>query len=93
MDVWLYLQAYLIISTDLAGTSYFTLFRPAVELAEEIIEERLTMHRGWRGLVLWLIITSILSPVAAYALLKNNNSEFIENYAVIISEGYIEDED
>ena len=39
MDFWIGLKVYTLIAVALAGTSYMTLFRPSIELLEEIVEE------------------------------------------------------
>ena len=79
------LQIYGVVSTALAGTSYFTLYKPAIGLAEEILDEDLPLHKGWLGATLWLIFSGIFSPITAFVLLKNNNDDFIEKYALSIA--------
>lgn len=92
MDFWVVMKVYGIISVALAGTSYFTLYRPSIELTEEILDENLPSHRGWVGVSLWLTFAMILSPLTLYVLLSNDNEDFIEDFAVRLSE-HLMDED
>ena len=88
------LQVYLIVAAALAGTSYFTIYRPAIELTEEILDEDLKFYRGWFGTSLWLVITAIFAPATLIVLLRNNNESFIEQFAVALANTMMdEDED
>jgi len=93
MDVWTVAQWYGIISLALAGTSYLTLYIPGIELAEEILDERLPLQRGWIGTSLWFILSTLISPWTAIVLLSNNNEDFIEKFAVALADNIIKKED
>jgi len=92
MDYLSGLQVYAVVSAALAGTSYLTIFRPSIELLEEIVEDK-TLYSGWLGFIMWNILASIVSPWTAYILLKNNNEEFIEQFAVRLAERIIEEDE
>jgi hypothetical protein len=79
-------QIYGIVSLALAGTSYVTLYRPAIYLTEEIVEENLAHYRGWLGTLAWFSIATPLSPLVAIILLKNNNNSFIEKFAIKLAD-------
>ena len=93
MEFWAMVQLYTIVAAALAGTSYFTLYRPAIILTEEIIDEDLPGHKGWLGGSLWLIFATIFAPLTLFILLKNNNKDFITAFAVKLSEDFIEREE
>jgi hypothetical protein len=93
MEIWAWVQVYGIVASALAGTSYFTLYRPGVELAEEILDEDLNLHRGWLGTTMWLLISASLAPYTLFTLLKNDNAEFIEGFAVALADRIMKDED
>ena len=94
MDSWTIFQLYGLVSVALGATSYFTLYRPAVELVEQILDEELPIYRGWFGTSLWLIIATLGSPVSALVLLSNNNDRFITDFALKLADRVIDtDED
>lgn len=93
MDIWAWAQIYLVIAGALAGTSYFTLFRPGVDLAEEILNEKLPWHRGITATVMWLVISAAVAPWTAIVLLSNNNASFINDFATHVADRIIEEEE
>jgi len=93
MDFWAWLQVYLIISIALAGTSYINLYRPAINLLEEILDEKNTFYSSIWGMLLWLILSFIAAPATLVLLTVNNNDSFIERFAVSIADRVINKED
>ena len=87
-----WIQAYGVVSIAVSGTSYFTLYRPAIDLAEEIIDKDLPSHRGVLGTGIWLVLAALMCPFTVWLLIRNDNLDFIERYALVISERYIDDE-
>ena len=85
MDLWVILKIYTIIATSLSLTSYFMLYKPAIELVEEIVDKK-TVYSGIKGLLLWNILTFPLIPYTGYILLDNDNEDFIESFAVSLAE-------
>jgi len=93
MDFWGVLQIYLIVAAALAGTSYLNLYRPAIQLLEEIMERKVPRYNGVTGTIIWLLIAFIVAPITAILLLNNNNIIFIERLAVSLANGLIEEEE
>jgi hypothetical protein len=92
MDYLIVLQIYGVVSAALAGTSYITLYKPAIQLLEEIVESD-TPYGGWLGFIIWNLAAIIAAPWTAYVLLQNNNEEFIERFAVVLAERIIAEEE
>ena len=93
MGFWTILQYYLVVSVALAATSYFTIYRPAIALTEEILDQELNMHRGWLGTFIWMALATFFSPIALFVLLKNNNTEFIDRFAVKLADDLSEEDE
>lgn len=93
MDFWSVLQVYVVIAIALAGTSYWNLYRPAIELLEEIVDKDVRRYSGWFGTIMWLTISFTVAPVTAILLLSNDNNEFIENLAVSLANGITEEDE
>jgi K+ transporter len=70
------------IALALAGTSYLMVFRPSIELFEEIIDKENTVFSGLTGFLIWTIIATLIAPYVVFVLLQNNNKDFIENFAI-----------
>jgi len=92
MDYLIMLQIYGVISVALAGTSYITLYRPAIKLLEEIVEGD-TPYGGWLGFTIWNLAAIIAAPWTTYILLQNNNEEFIERFAVVLAERIMKEDE
>lgn len=86
MDFWTAAKIYAIVSLALAGTSYYTLYKPSIELAEEIVGRDLPFHSGWLGTILWFLMSGLMSPWTIFVLLSNDNNKFIESFALKITE-------
>jgi len=93
MDFWSGLQIYLVVAAALAGTSYINLFRPAMQLLEEIMGRKMPWHRGWLGTSVWLISAFIFAPAVIFLLLNNDNDDFIEKFAVALANRIIKREE
>jgi len=93
MDSWTIFQLYGLVSVAIGTTSYITIYRPAIELVEEILGEELPVYRGWFGISLWLFISVAASPVTALVLLSGNNEKFINDFALRLADRVIERED
>ena len=91
MDFWTGLQIYILIALALAGTSYWNLYRPTIDLLEEILGERPPIYGGWFGAIMWMIISFVLAPVTAFLLLSNNNNLFIKKLAISLYNNIVED--
>ena len=78
MDFWSGLQIYLVVAVALAGTSYWNLYKPAIELLKEILDDEVPRYSGWLGTILWLLISFTMAPITALMLLTNDNNEFIQ---------------
>ena len=88
-----FLITYAVIAGAIAGTSYFTLYRSAIELTEEILDEDLPKYKGWMGIIFWLSISFIFAPLTAFMLLKNDNRDFIDKLALVLANRIIEEEE
>jgi len=93
MDVWSGVQIYLVISAALAGTSYINLYRPAIQLLEEILDDKAPIYSNWVGMSMWLIMSFIVAPFTAVLLLSNDNEEFIEKLAVSLADKVIKNKE
>lgn len=93
MDFWSGLQLYAVIALALAGTSYWNLYRPAIELLEEILERKEPLYSGWFGSSLWILISFIGAPLTLVYLLSNNNNQRIVSIATGLAESLIQDEE
>ena len=87
-----FIQIYILIAVAIAGTSYFTLYKPSIELLEEIVERK-TTYSGFILGVTWCLGAVIAAPLIATFLLKNDNEKFVEQFAVTLANRIIEDED
>ena len=92
MDFSTGLGLYSVIAMSLAVTSYVTLFRPSIELLEEIIEDK-SSYGGMFGFVLWIVGAAIAAPMTAFILLKNDNDSFIEQLAVSLANKILDKEE
>lgn len=92
MDFSTGLGLYIVIAISLAGTSYMTLFRPSIELLEEIIEDK-SPYKGMFGFILWNVCAALIAPWTLYILLKNDNDAFIEALAVALADKILDKED
>lgn len=92
MGYWTGLQLYGVIALALAGTSYVQMYRPAIALLEEIVERK-TYYSSWLGGFMWVAASTLLTPWTLYILLKNNNEEFIEEFAVTLADKLAEEEE
>ena len=81
-----FVEIYGLVSLAIAGTSYFTLYRPSIELTEEIVDQDLKRYKGWIGTTVWVSLVTILSPLMIIILLKNNNNSFIEKFALKLAD-------
>ena len=93
MDLWSVLQVYIVVAAALAGTSYWNLYRPAIQLLEEIVDQDVPRYSGWMGTIMWFLISFTVAPITAVLLLSNDNEEFIEKLAVSLADGIEEDEE
>lgn len=90
MDFLTGLQLYGIVAAGLAGTSYITLFRPSIELLEEIIEDK-SPYSGVFGFCVWNLLSFLAAPVVVFILLQNDNENFIEHLAVALANKIIDE--
>jgi len=90
MSVWEMFQIYLLVAIAISGTSYFNLYRPGIQLLEEIVEER-TIYSSMLGATVWSLIALIAAPAIAVILLSDTNKEFINSLAVRLAEKHEED--
>lgn len=88
MDFWI---GYIIFAIATAMTGYIMIYKPAVDLLEEIVEEE-TVYGGVIGFLIYTIIATVLAPGICFLLLKNRNTEIIEGYAVSLAENILDDE-
>lgn len=89
MDLWTVLGLYGVIALSIAWTGYFRLYRPSIELLEEILEQK-TVYSGATGFMIWTTFATILAPGLAMLLLANDNDKFIRGFAVNLAERYDE---
>jgi hypothetical protein len=68
------------------------MYRPAIKLLEEIIEDD-TTYSGVLGFILWMLFSTIAAPWNLYLILQNNNEQFIEDFAVTLANRILESED
>ena len=85
-------MTYLITSLSLSLTSYFMLFRPSVNLLQEILNTEDTAYNGVQGFLIWNMLATVFSPVALISLLKNNNTKIIETIATGLADREIDEE-
>jgi len=92
MDFITGLQIYGLIAFSAGITSYLMIYRPAIRLLEEIIEDS-TMYSKWYGSLLWVAFSTVAFPWIVILLLKNNNKGYIEHFAVTLAQKIIEREE
>jgi len=92
MDIWTGFQMYLLGAIAISGTSYFNIYRPAISLLEEIVEEKTTYSSPLGGIT-WIVVSTIAAPVVLYALLANDNTGFIQTLATTLANKYLEEEE
>lgn len=92
MDFITGLQIYGLIAFSAGITSYLMIYRPAIKLLEEIIEES-TTYSKWYGAILWVAFSTIAFPWIVILLLKNNNRGYIEHFAATLAQKIIEQEE
>ena len=68
------------------------IYRPAVALLSEILEER-TIYNTPLGAMIWIGFTILACPVVIVMLLRNRNKDFVETFAGHLATKIIEDED
>jgi hypothetical protein len=85
MDIMSVVLMYIVIALSASITSYITIYRPAINLLEEIVERK-TLYSGLIGSSIWIILTTIAFPWNINILLKNDNDLFIERFAVELAE-------
>jgi len=90
MDFWTVLQIYLVVSVALAGTSYWNIYKPAVNLLGEILEVENPLGPGYA--ILFSVIAFVMAPITAIMLLSNDNTNFIKKLAVTLAESILEEE-
>jgi hypothetical protein len=86
-----FLEIYILVAIALGTTSYFMLYKPAIELVEEILETK-TVYSSGILKITWLLAATIITPLTAWFLLKNNNQDFIEGFAVALANKIIEED-
>jgi len=82
MGFWIW---YLLISVSLAWTSYFRIFRPALDLLEEILEQK-TVYRGAFGFLTWTVLAALGAPMTLYILLTVDNGPIITHIATELAD-------
>lgn len=93
MELLKWIMYYLATSASLALTSYFVLYRPAIKLLEEILQERSENYRGIRGFILWQLVATVFSPYVLLLLVKNDNDTIIQQAAVTLADHILEEEE
>lgn len=83
---------YLAIAASLSLTSYLTIFRPSINLLEEILEQK-TLFSGITGFLLWNIFATIVAPWTLLILLSNRNTETSERFAVSLANAMLEEDE
>jgi len=75
---------YLLIATALSLTTLFTVYFPALKLANEILdEERYTP--GIRIGITWVLVTTVLFPMVAFIVLTNRSKQLENKLALVYS--------
>ena len=74
MNGWI---IYLLVAISISLTSYITIYKPALELYIDIIEERNIIQNSILGKFLWIILGTVLAPFVGIALLSGKNSNII----------------
>lgn len=92
MDFIIGLQIYGLIAVSAGLTSWLTIYRPAVKLLEEILEDS-TVYSTWFGTILWILFSTVAFPWIVLLLLKNNNKSIIEEFAGTLAVKILEQED
>lgn len=92
MNIWAIVQIYLLVALAIGCTSYITLYRPATELLQEILEQK-TFYNTWSGSLLWIILSSIAAPFLFIVLISNDNESFIRALASTLANKYIEEDE
>lgn len=92
MDFLTGLVIYLVVAVSLSLTSYLTIFRPSIDLLEEILEQK-TVYSGVLGFLIWNICATVVSPWTLLILLSNRNTETSEKFAVSLAEALIDEEE
>ena len=66
------------------------LFRPAVNLLEEIVDDK-TPHSGVMGFIVYFSVSTILAPGVLFLLLSNNNKSIIHKITLKMAEKYLDE--
>lgn len=97
MSIWTGLQMYGLIAVAMAGTSYLRIYRPAMELLLEILDEEYledaSLYSGAVGTISWFIISIIATPYILFILLKNDNATTIRHIASHLATRVIEEQE
>lgn len=92
MDIFTGLIGYLIVALSLSLTSYITIFKPSIDLLEDIVGEK-TSYSGIFAFLIWTVLGTLCAPWLLVILLSNNNTTIAEKIAVDLAEGYLEDDE
>lgn len=92
MDIFTGLISYLIVALSLSLTSYITIFKPSIDLLEDIVGEK-TSYSGIFAFLIWTVLGTLCAPWLLVILLSNNNTTIVEKIAVDLAEGYLEDDE
>ena len=82
---------YLITALSIGITSYITIYKPAVELYVEILEDEDVLQTSWTAAILWILASTRAAPVIAITLLSGKNEKIIKDI-VLGWLGHTEDE-
>ena len=73
---------YLLVALSIGLTSYLTIYRPSIELYEEVSEDFSSVQRGIIFQLFWILLATALAPIIGMILLKGKNTKYIKNLAL-----------
>jgi len=85
------LGIYSLVAIALTWTTYITIYRPAIEILEGIIELK-TSFSGIIGFIMYTIVGFIFAPILPLLIIANDNESLRIKLASELLSRYIDDE-
>ena len=79
MEIW---AIYLVVALSISLTSYWNIYRPALDLYKEITEEDSPVVGTVIYKIIWVILAFIMAPFIAIMLVKGRNDNYIRDLVI-----------
>ena len=73
---------YALIALSISLTSYINIYKPAVELYEEVTEDEESIVNSIPYKIVWLVLAFIMAPFIGFMLLRGRNDNYIRDLVV-----------